>query len=83
MKMLYSTLMASGLALGFLPAGLRADEPQLKTVPGEGQPAAVCRHSTAIDFVATPAEAAKLAARAKKLVLVLHVSGYFEDPDFT
>jgi hypothetical protein len=41
------------------------------------------RCGTAIEFVPTPVEAAKLAAKEKKLVFVLHVSGHFEDPDFT
>jgi len=40
-------------------------------------------HGTAIDFVATPKEAAAQAKKAGKLVLVLHVSGHFEDPQFT
>ena len=62
-----------------LAAAVGADEPQLKT---EKQPSTAC-HGTAIDFVETPVEAAKLAAKQKKLVLVVHVSGYFEDPDFT
>lgn len=56
-----------------------ADEPELKT--GE-RPATAC-HGTAVEFVATPVEAAKLAAKQRKLVLVVHVSGYFEDPNFT
>jgi hypothetical protein len=40
-------------------------------------------HGTAIDFVATPGEAAKQAKKEGKLVFVLHVSGHFEDPRFT
>ncbi len=40
-------------------------------------------HGTAIDFVATPSEAAKQAKKEGKLVFVLHVSGHFEDPRFT
>lgn len=48
----------------------------------DAQPKADC-HGTAIEFVDTPVEAAKLAAQQKKLVLVLHVSGHFEDPGFT
>ena len=40
-------------------------------------------HGTKIDFVDTPSEAAQLAKKAGKLVLVLHVSGNFEDPRFT
>jgi hypothetical protein len=38
---------------------------------------------TTIDFFDTPKEAAKQAAKDEKLVLVLHVSGNFEDPRFT
>ena len=38
---------------------------------------------TAIEFVDTPKEAAALAKKQEKLVLVLHVSGHFETPEFT
>jgi hypothetical protein len=38
---------------------------------------------TSVHFVESPAEAAKQALKAEKLVFVLHVSGYFEEPDFT
>lgn len=62
-----------------LTTAVGADDAQLKT---EKQPTTAC-HGTAIDFVETPVEAAKLAAKQKKLVLVVHVSGYFENPDFT
>jgi hypothetical protein len=40
-------------------------------------------HGTKIDFVDTPKEAAAQAKKDQKLVLVLHVSGHFEDPRFT
>jgi hypothetical protein len=40
-------------------------------------------HGTTIHFVDTPGEAAKLAKKQEKLVMVLHVSGLFEDPRFT
>ena len=62
-----------------LAAILWADEPQLKT----GDPPSTACHGTTVDFVDNPVEAAKLAAKQKKLVLVLHVSGYFENPDCT
>ncbi len=62
-----------------LAAAVEADEPELKT---EKELATAC-HGTAINFVESPVTAAKLAAKQKKLVLVVHVSGYFEDPDFT
>jgi hypothetical protein len=38
---------------------------------------------TAVQFVETPADAARLAKQEQKLVFVLHVSGLFEDPRFT
>jgi hypothetical protein len=65
---------------GFLlAAALWADESRLRTAD---RPSATC-HGTAVEFVDTPVTAAKLAVKEKKLVLVLHVSGHFEDPDFT
>ena len=42
-----------------------------------------CGFGTKIDFVGTPKEAAALAKKQEKLVLVLHVSGHFEDPGLT
>ena len=41
------------------------------------------KFGTSVDFVNTPSEAAKKAKKEEKLVLVLHVSGHFEDPRFT
>jgi len=38
---------------------------------------------TSVTFLKTPAEAAKQALKEEKLVFVLHVSGDFEEPDFT
>src|SRR5262249_2911972 len=65
--------------LAMLVLDLRADESQLTTIPDKQ----TARHGTAVEFVGTPVEAAKLAAREKKLVFVVHVAGYFEDPEFT
>jgi hypothetical protein len=42
-----------------------------------------CGHGTTLAFVETPKEAAALAKKQEKLVLVLHVSGHFEDPGLT
>ncbi len=48
------------------------------------KPAASCsRHNTQVDFFDTPSEAATQAKKDGKLVFVLHISGYFEDPKFT
>ncbi len=41
------------------------------------------RHGTTIDFLDNPKEAAALAKKQEKLVLVLHISGHFEDPGLT
>jgi len=38
---------------------------------------------TSVQFVSTPSLAAQQALKEQKLVLVLHVSGDFENPDFT
>lgn len=42
-----------------------------------------CGFGTKIDFVNDPKEAAAIAKTEQKLVLVLHVSGHFEDPGLT
>ena len=42
-----------------------------------------CGFGTAVEFVDSPKEAAALARKQEKLVFVLHVSGHFEDPQFT
>jgi hypothetical protein len=41
------------------------------------------RFGTRIDFYKTPAEAAKEALKAEKLVFVLHLSGIFQNSEFT
>jgi hypothetical protein len=73
------TAFASAALLILSIAMLSADEAQLKTDP---ESKTAC-HGTAVEFVSSPAVAAKLAAKQKKLVMVLHVSGHFEDPNFT
>jgi hypothetical protein len=42
-----------------------------------------CGHGTKIDFMENPKDAAAAARKAEKLVMVLHVSGHFEDPGLT
>lgn len=41
------------------------------------------RHGTEVDLHASPSAAAAAAKKTQKLVMVLHVSGHFEDPGFT
>jgi hypothetical protein len=40
-------------------------------------------YGTTVHFEPTPSAAAKKALKEEKLVFVLHVSGLFENPDFT
>ncbi len=40
-------------------------------------------YGTKLVFAKSPAEAAKEAIQEEKLVFVLHVSGFFEEPDYT
>jgi hypothetical protein len=59
-------------------------EPAKPAQPAKSEEAGVCHsHGTSVDFVDTPSEAARLAKKEGKLVFVLHISGYFEDPRFT
>ncbi|QJW96587.1 hypothetical protein [Frigoriglobus tundricola] len=45
--------------------------------------AETCGFGTKLDFVDSPKGAAAIAKKEQKLVLVLHVSGHFEDPGLT
>jgi hypothetical protein len=38
---------------------------------------------TSVEFEKSPSEAAKVAKKEEKLVMVLHISGIFEDPSLT
>ena len=42
-----------------------------------------CQFGTKLHFEKTPSDAARKALKEEKLVCILHVSGDFEDPDFT
>ncbi len=49
-----------------------------------GEPAATCgSFGTAVHFLATPREAAEVAKKEEKLVFILHLSGIFENAEFT
>jgi hypothetical protein len=72
-------------ALWLTPLGsASAREPVAKPTPKPAAPA-VCTgdFGTSIYFEDSPQEAAKKALKEEKLVLVLHVSGHFEDPNLT
>jgi hypothetical protein len=78
-------LSARGSELGAKDPGTGQPPPQpppnVKVVE---EPATACgNHGTAVHFLATPREAADVARKEEKLVLVLHLSGIFEDTRFT
>ena len=71
-----ATGLLSALLLGSAANG------QTKSLP-PGNEVCTGDFGTAVHFLKAPSEAAKQALREQKLVFVLHVSGDFEDPDFT
>ena len=59
-------------------------ETRMAAVAAAEPDGAVCRKfGTSVDFDPNPTHAAKRAAETEKLLLVLHVSGNFEDSGFT
>lgn len=70
MRLLSSILALTGLAV----SASAIDLPTKSTC---------ARHGTTIDFVDSPKEAAAKAKKDEKLVLILHISGHFEDPSLT
>lgn len=69
--------LAAVVALG-LAMSARADgvnKPDTSTCKGD--------YGTSVHFEKSPSDAAKKALKEEKLVCVLHISGHFEDPDFT
>lgn len=72
LKWLAALLVACGLSA---PA-------QAQNKPDFGEP--TCGdYGTSVKFEKTPKEAAAKALKEEKLVLVIHISGYFEEPDYT
>ena len=70
-------MMRTLLALLFMVAVARADDAPACTTCGKQT------FGTSIQWAGTPSDAAAKAKKDEKLVFVLHVSGYFEDPTFT
>jgi hypothetical protein len=69
----------AGLAVLLWLSGARSCQPP--TPPSEGETCG--QFGTSVHFEKTPSIAAKKALKEEKLVMVLHVSGHFEDPEFT
>ena len=79
-----ASLAGLGLASATELVGRPATPIAKKAPVAKDAPEGMCgSHGTSLDFVDTPKEAATLAKKEGKLVLVLHVSGHFEDPRFT
>jgi len=65
------------LALVLMASAAVADEaPNCKTCGRQ-------EYGTSVQWTGSPSDAAAKAKKEEKLVFVLHVSGYFEDPKFT
>ena len=78
-------LKAAGLLLAPLVglASLGAADLDGKLTPPAREERGCGKHGTSVAFVGTPSEAARQAKKEEKLVFILHVSGYFEDPKLT
>jgi hypothetical protein len=60
--------------------------PKAVEAPREAEAASLCEsenYGTSVAFLANPAEAGRQASRDSKLLFVLHISGNFEDRQFT
>ena len=73
---------AAGLLAALTLSGTATGQVKTQPPPKDGE---VCTgdFGTAVHLLKTPSDAAKQALKEQKLVFVLHVSGDFEDPDFT
>ena len=76
-------LTTTAIGLILLPSGQLTGRPVGPEPSKPPAPVACGSYGTAVDFVDSPADAAKQAAKQQKLVLVLHVSGQFEDSGLT
>jgi hypothetical protein len=74
-------LRQRGFALAIV-AALGCGGPAVGKTPA-AKPATCGEYGTSVHFEDTPTEAAKQAKKDEKLVMVLHVSGHFENPAFT
>ena len=79
-RLLLRATAALGLGLALLAGTAQAGKPPKA---GDEEGAACSSHGTSVKFFDTPSEAATQAKKDQKLVFVLHVSGNFENPDFT
>ena len=65
------------------PVATQPPRPLPPTPPATQDDSGCGKYGTTIDFLDTPTQAAKQARREQKLVMVLHLSGIFEDKNLT
>lgn len=78
LKLLAIGLIAAGLCTPLGAGGLKKGgiaDPVVPETCGD--------HGTSVHFEKTVKDAAEKAGKQQKLVLAIHISGYFEDPDYT
>jgi hypothetical protein len=72
------------LAIGLIAAGICVPGWTAGSKKGgPGQPETCGDYGTSVHFEKNPKDAAKKALKEEKLVLVIHISGHFEEPDYT
>jgi hypothetical protein len=76
-----TTVLGVGLALALVAAVHGADT--RKADAAKEEDCGCNNHGTSVRFFDSPQAAAVQAKKAEKLVMVLHISGNFENPDFT
>jgi hypothetical protein len=77
-------MTAAVLGVPLLAVALaRAGDPKVNPLDKDGSDAVCGKHGTTVVFEDSPTDAAKKAKKEEKLVMVLHVSGIFEDPKLT
>lgn len=82
--MRFSRFLATGALVSLWLTSATAQAGGVKATLKKAQPAETCgEHGTSLHFEDSPSAAAKKALKEEKLVMVLHISGHFEDPAFT
>lgn len=82
--MRFSRFLSTGALLLLWLIATPAQAGGAKASLKKAQPGETCgEHGTSLHFEDSPSAAAKKALKEEKLVMVLHISGYFEDPAFT
>ena len=75
LKLMAIGLIAAGLCSPTVAGGLKKGGPNDAETCGD--------HGTSVHFEKTVKESSAKAEKLQKLVLAIHISGYFEDPDYT